>query len=43
MTERVTMDRENLLTVEGVGCWHCEELWSPAVAAQRCDAYNSQA
>jgi len=34
--ERVLLDGENLLTVEGPGCFVCEQSWSPEVEAKRC-------
>lgn len=30
------LDTENLLTIEGPGCLHCEEDWSPQVEARPC-------
>lgn len=28
------LDRENLLTIEGPGCWHCEQPWRPNIGAK---------
>jgi isoaspartyl peptidase/L-asparaginase-like protein (Ntn-hydrolase superfamily) len=33
---QVMLDTENLLTLEGPGCFHCEQPWSPALAEQAC-------
>lgn len=33
---RFDLDRENLLTIEGPGCYWCEQPWSETVAAQPC-------
>lgn len=33
---QVHLDTENLLSLEGPGCYVCEQLWSPAVAAAPC-------
>lgn len=30
------LDMENLLTLDGPGCWVCEQVWSPEVAALPC-------
>jgi hypothetical protein len=30
------MDRENLVTLAGPGCWKCEEEYSPRLAKRRC-------
>jgi hypothetical protein len=30
------LDGENLLTVVGPGCYHCENLYTPALARRRC-------
>lgn len=30
------LDLENLLTIEGPGCYLCEVTWSPAAAARPC-------
>lgn len=30
------LDTENLITLDGPGCFHCEELWSPELAARPC-------
>jgi hypothetical protein len=30
------IDKENLVLVSAVGCWHCEELYSPRLASRRC-------
>ncbi len=34
--DRVELDRENLLTIEGPGCFWCEQPWSPELAAHPC-------
>ncbi len=33
---RVHLDLENLLTIEGPGCFKCEQPWSPELAKTRC-------
>lgn len=35
-TEAVYLDTENLLTIEGPGCYKCEEVYSPELAAKPC-------
>lgn len=30
------LDRNNLLTVPGVGCYVCEQVYSPQLARRRC-------
>jgi hypothetical protein len=30
------LDVENLLTVEGIGCYYCEDVYSPRLASRRC-------
>ncbi len=32
----VMLDRENLISINGPGCFHCEEIYSPAIAQRRC-------
>lgn len=32
----VHLDVENLLTLGGPGCYECEQMWTPAIAAQPC-------
>ena len=34
--DRYALDRENLLSVEGPGCFWCEKKWTPELAAQPC-------
>lgn len=34
--ERVELDMENLLTIDGPGCYWCEQQYSPEVAAKPC-------
>jgi hypothetical protein len=34
---RYELDHENLLSVDGPGCFKCERSWSPEVAAAPCD------
>jgi hypothetical protein len=34
--EEVFLDLENLLTVDGPGCWVCEQIWTEAIADQPC-------
>lgn len=33
---RVDLDRENLLTIEGPGCYWCEQPWSKELAHRPC-------
>jgi hypothetical protein len=33
---QIIMDRENLLTIEGPGCWKCEKSWTPDVGRRYC-------
>ena len=35
-THTPMLDRENLLTVQGPGCFYCEQVYSPRVASRRC-------
>jgi len=28
------LDLENALTLEGPGCWHCEQQWKPTIGAK---------
>lgn len=30
------LDLENLLTIDGPGCWVCEQVWSAAIAGEPC-------
>lgn len=32
----VNLDHENLLTIEGPGCWKCEEKYSKRMSFRRC-------
>jgi hypothetical protein len=32
----VHLDVENLLAVDGPGCWVCEQVWTPAIARSAC-------
>lgn len=34
--ETFLMDKENLVLAESIGCFHCEEPWSPYLAARAC-------
>ena len=34
--DRFELDVETLLTVDGPGCWVCEEIWTPELAAKPC-------
>lgn len=34
--ERVELDAENLLYIGGMGCYYCEEPYSPRLAQRRC-------
>lgn len=34
--ETPMLDRENLLAIEGIGCYHCEEIYSARLAERRC-------
>jgi hypothetical protein len=33
---QIHMDRENLLTIEGVGCFKCEKTWTPDIGRCFC-------
>lgn len=35
-TDAIHLDRENLLTIDGPGCWVCEAPWSEAIADRTC-------
>jgi hypothetical protein len=35
-TAVIHMDRENLLTIEGPGCFKCEQPWNDRLARMRC-------
>ena len=35
-SKRYELDHENLLTIEGPGCFHCEQKWTPELAKQPC-------
>ena len=30
------LDRENLVSISGPGCWYCEMPWHPILAKRRC-------
>lgn len=30
------LDVENVVLVAGIGCWHCEEIYTPRLASRRC-------
>lgn len=32
--ERQSFDGENLMSIDGPGCWHCGASWSPTVGAR---------
>lgn len=34
--EQPILDSENLLTVQGPGCYYCEEVYTPRLATRRC-------
>lgn len=34
--DHLDLDTENLLTIEGPGCYICEQTWSPEAAAKPC-------
>lgn len=34
--EQVHLDQENLLTIQGPGCLHCEQPYTPQLALRRC-------
>lgn len=34
--QTVHMDAENLLSIEGPGCFHCEQPWTERLAQRRC-------
>lgn len=27
------LDMENLISIDGPGCWHCEQVWTPTMGA----------
>ena len=33
---QILMDRENLLSIDGPGCFKCEKVWSPDVERRFC-------
>lgn len=33
---QINLDLENLLTIEGPGCFKCEKVWSPDAARRFC-------
>jgi len=33
---QILMDRENLLTIEGPGCFKCEKPWTPDIGRRFC-------
>jgi hypothetical protein len=35
--QRVDLDTENLLSVDGPGCFICERMWSARLAARPCE------
>lgn len=35
-TESPILDMENLLTVQGPGCFYCEQVYTPQAAKRRC-------
>lgn len=35
-THTPMLDSENLLTIQGPGCFYCEQPWSPLLASRRC-------
>jgi hypothetical protein len=39
----VHMDMENLLTIEGPGCFKCEQIYSPDLARRFCQGILSDA
>lgn len=40
-TATIHLDRENLLTIEGPGCFKCEEPYTPRLAGRRCQGRMS--
>lgn len=36
LSASITLDVENLLTLEGPGCYVCEQVWTPEVGMSRC-------
>lgn len=34
--QQVLLDMENLISLDGPGCFWCEEHWTPALAQQPC-------
>lgn len=39
---RYLLDRENLLTLKGPGCYHCGYEWGPAVARRPCPGWTEE-
>lgn len=38
-TETPMLDMENLLTIQGPGCYHCEQPYTPRLASRRCKGH----
>ena len=38
--DQVFLDMENLISIDGPGCFWCEEIYSPAVAAKQCRGHG---
>ena len=38
-TRTPMLDRENLLSVQGPGCFHCEQVYTPNLATRRCKGH----
>ncbi len=39
-THTPILDRENLASVSGPGCYYCEQPYSPQIAARRCRGHG---
>lgn len=38
--DQVHLDMENLISVDGPGCFWCEETYSPALSAKQCRGHG---
>lgn len=37
----VHLDLENLISIEGPGCYHCEQAYTPELAARSCEGVQN--